>query len=390
MSAAPNRIAINAGGAYVTGLNAVVAGAVLAANELGWEVTGIRDGYEGLLFHERYPHCGLMKLTPDKVAMFSDAADALLGTSSMNPFSVRTLQKYEDDMEGIEEVDRSGDVLAALQQEQIDGVISIVGRRAMGVAWKLGKKGVKTVCVPESVENDTAATVLSFGFNTALSFTVELLERLRRAALAGRKVAVVEVLGQHAGWLALQAGIASSADAILIPEIPFDLAKVAQRLTQNRESGRAPSLIVVSEGARAALQTQPDSSGAIEHTRRALSPGSSEEGTDGGRKVIDKSGAAAGAVALEIQRRSDRQTFPFVLSEIIRGGRLTATDCQLGMAYGAAAVHGLRDGHGGVLTAFQPEIAYVPLADAVNKIRTVPPTSQFLQAARAMGISLGD
>jgi 6-phosphofructokinase 1 len=102
-------------------------------------------------------------------------------------------------MEGIEEVDRSGDVLAALQQEQINGVISIVGRRVMGVAWKLAKKRVKTVCVPESVENDTAATAVSFGFNTALLFTIELLER---------KVAMVEVLGQHAGWLALQAGMA--------------------------------------------------------------------------------------------------------------------------------------------------------------------------------------
>lgn len=391
MSEAPTRIAINAGGPYVPGLNAVVAGAALAAHELGWEAFGIRDGYEGLLFRDRYPHGGLLKLAPESVAGIAEAADGFLGTSRIDPFYVRTIQKYEDEMEGVEEIDRSSELLTTLQNEQIDGVISVVGRRPLSIALKLANKGLKTLCVPESVENDIAST-MSLGFNTALSFSIELLERLRTAARATRKIAVAEVLGEHTGWLALQAGIAACADAILIPEIPFDLAKVAQRLKQNRESGRAPSLIVVSEGARAVQQGQPrlESTGTIEHTRRALSPGASEEGTDGGRKVIDRSGAAAAAVALEIQRRSDRETFPFVLSEILRGGRLTATDCQLGMAYGAAAVRAFHDGHSGVLIAFQPQIAYVPLADAVNKIRTVPPDSQFLQAARAMGISLGD
>jgi len=393
MSTAPTRIAINAGGAYVPGLNAVVSGTVLAAHELGWEVVGIRDGFEGLLFRDRYPEGGLLKLTPNKIAGFTEAADALLGTSRINPFRVRTVQKYEDDMEGIEEIDRSDELLTALRQEQIDGLISVVGRRAMSVSWRLAKKdGVKTLCVPESVENDMAATALSFGFNTALTFTIELLDQLRTAARSSRRIAVVEVLGEHVGWLALQSGIATSADAVLIPEIAYDLASVAERLKRNQRRGRSPSLIVVSEGARPADhgETKPESAGAIEHTRRALSPGSTSEGTSNGARVIDRSGALAEAVALEIQRRCDHETFPFALNQMIRGGRITPTDRQLGMAYGAAAVSGLHSGHSGEMVAFRPEISYVPLAEALNKIRTIPHDSQFVLAARALGISLGD
>lgn len=203
---------------------------------------------------------------------------------------------------------------------------------------------------------------------------------------------VAEVLGEHAGWLALQAGIATSADAVLIPEIPFDLAKLTQRLKQNQQRGRSASLIVVAEGAHSADggQSADESAGATEHMRRALSPGSSSDGTSGGTRVIDRSGATAEAVALEFQRRCDHETFSFVLSQMLRGGRITPTDRQFGMAYGAAAVSGLHSGHSGELVAFRPELSYVPLAEAINKIRTVPASSQFILAARALGISLGD
>lgn len=380
------RIAINAGGSYAPGSNAIVAGTVLAAHELGWEVVGIRDGFEGLLFPDRYPQGGTLKLTPERVAGLTESADALLGTSHINPFRVRAVQKYEDEMEGIEEVDRSGELLTAIHKEQIDGLISVVGRRALSVSWKLAKKsGLKTLCVPESVENDMAVTALSFGFNTALSFAIELLDELHNVARASRRVAVVEVLGEHAGWLALQAGIALPADAVLIPEIPFDLEKVAQRLKQNEQCGRSPLLIVVAEGARPASDSLLGN-----ESEGALSPGSSSEGSSDGTRVIDKSGAMAETVALEIQRLCDHETFPFVLSQMIRGARISATDRQLGMAYGAAAVSGLNSGHSGELVTFQPEVSYVPLIEALNKIRTVPPTSQFLFVARALGISLGN
>ena len=243
------RIAVNAGGGYVPGMNAVAAGVARAAHHLGWECVGIRDGYEGVLFPDRYPGGGVVPLTPAAVDGLADAPAPLLGTSRVDPERVRTVTD-----EVVTEPDRSADVLVALKRERIDAVVSVVDRRAMGIAWKLQKKGLPTVCVPESVENDLAVTELSFGFNTAVSFTVELLDRVRQAARSTHRVAVVEVLGQFAGWLALHAGTAALADAVLIPEIHYDLGKVAARLTAG---GPRPALVVVAEGAaRSGTQTQ--------------------------------------------------------------------------------------------------------------------------------------
>ena len=270
----------------------------------------------------------------------------------------------------------------------------MVDRRAMSVAWKLERNGLKTVCVPESVENEVATTAYSFGFNSALSFSIELLDRIRAGARARHKIAVVEVLGEHTGWLALQAGIAALADAILIPEMPYNLDKVAERLVLNQRDNRRPALVVVAEEARPACDGGDSSSrgaGTIENIRRALSPGSSAEGTSNGRRVIRRSGAASEAVAPELQRRTNIESFSFVLDQVLRGGPITSVDRQIGLAYGAAAVRGLTDGPTGEMVAFQPtHIAFVPLAQAVNKVRTVPPASEFVLAARALGISLGD
>ena len=130
----------------------------------------------------------------------------------------------------VEEVDLSDQLLAALRAERIDGVIGVVGGRGLSILYKLHRKGLNTVCVPRSIENDIAVTSVSFGFNTALSFTIEMLDRVRQAAQSARKIAVVEVLGEQSGWLALQAGIAVCADVVLIPEIPADLKAVAARL----------------------------------------------------------------------------------------------------------------------------------------------------------------
>src|SRR5512137_1326285 len=241
------RIAINFGGGYVPGLNSVIAGAVLAAQELGWETVGIRDGFEGLLFPDRYPDGGVMTLTPASVENLNGATGCILGTAAQSdPFHVRTINA--ENM--VEEVDRSDELLGIIRKERIDAVISVVGARALSILWKLSRKGLQTVCVPKSVENDVAATMLSFGFNSALSFVSEMLERCRQAAQSARRIAVVEVLGDHSGWLALQAGMAVCADAVLIPEIPYDLCKVATKLREKGKTGQAFGLVVVAEGAK--------------------------------------------------------------------------------------------------------------------------------------------
>ena len=235
------------GAGYVPGINAVIMGAALAAGKLGWEMVGIRDGFDGLLHPERYPDGGLLTLSPELVENLDPTAAGLLGQAPrVDPFHVRRVN--DDDM--VEEVDMSDELLQRLQAEDIDAVISVVGGRGLSILYKLHRKGLNAVCVPRSIENDIAATAVSFGFNSALSFTIEMLDRVRQAAQSARKIAVVEVLGEQAGWLALQAGIAVCADAVLIPEIPCDLQAVAARLKDKVTPRRPYGLVVVAEGAK--------------------------------------------------------------------------------------------------------------------------------------------
>ncbi len=379
------RVGIELGGGYVPGLNAVIAGAVLAAAELGWEVVGIRDGFDGLLFPDRYADGGIREFTREGVENLLSGAGAHLGTGARSdPFHVRAIDAENQ----VRELDRSDALLTAIASQGLDAVISVVDARALTIHWKLHRKGLKTVCIPESVENDVAVTQLSFGFNSALSFATEMLDRMRQAAQAARRIGVVEILGEHAGWLALQAGMAVCADAILIPEIPYDLPKVAKHLSGRLGPGRAHGLVVVAEGAAPAAENRPRVGAGDDPLRAALSPGA--RGLEGGH-VIRRSGHAAESVALELQRLTNHETYPLVLGQLVKGGPATAVDRQLALGYGAGAVRALQEGLSGVVVAFQPlELTFVPLQEALNKVRTVPPASVFVQTARSLGIALGD
>ena len=381
MNTKQKRIAVNVGGGYVPGLNAVITGVVLAASELGWEVVGICDGFEGLLFPENYPDGGLIPLIPQLIENI-DLAGAILGTAVRNdPFHVRTINS--DNL--VEEVDKSEQLLETLRDNQIDGVISIVGNRGLSILYKLHRKGLKSICIPRSVENDMATTMLSFGFNSALSFTTEMLDRARQAAHSARKIGVVEVLGEQAGWLALQSAIAVGADAVLIPEIPYDLPKIAAKLQQKCKSGRSHGLVVVAEGA-IPLDNQPSANVAYS-LKASLSPLATD---NQGSYVIQKSGQAAQTVALGLQRLIDEETYPLVLSSWVKGGTLTAVDRQLAVCYGAGAVRAINSDKNGVMVAFQPpDLEFVPLAETINKVRTVPANSELIEIARAIGICLG-
>lgn len=376
------RIIINFGGGYVPGLDAVVQGTVLAAHELGWEVLGVRDGFDGLLHPERYPQGGVIPLTPELLAHASGGH--LLGNATRtDPFHVREVNA--DNM--VEEVDRSDDLIARIAEQKIDAVVSVVGPQALSILFRLHRKGLPVICVPTSVENDVAATQLSFGFNSALSFAVEMLDRVRQAAGATGKVGVVEVLGEHAGWLALQSGIAACADAVLIPEVPYDLQGVAAKLKARQAAGRGPGLVIVAQGARPKSAPLPVEA-AGDSLRASLSPGAT--GAEG-QHVIDASGSAAKSVAHELQRLTDLAAYPLVLGPLVKGGAPTAVDRQLGLAYGAGAVRALDAGKSGVMVSFQPpDLAFVPLAEAINKVRTIPADSLFLKIARSLGITLGD
>jgi 6-phosphofructokinase 1 len=219
--------------------------------------------------------------------------------------------------------------------------------------------------------------------------TIELLDRARQAASSARKIAVVEVLGAHAGWLALQAGIAACADAVLIPEVPCSLDAVAAHLRQRMMSGRPYGVVVVAEGfrlldaSRAGTETQ-----AVNPLKASLAPLATGMGSSG--HVIRRSGQAAAEVASGLQLSIAEEAFPLVLGPWTRGGTPTAVDRQLGLAYGAGAVRALRAGEDGVMVAFvPPDIRFVPLAEAINRVRTVPDDSEFIQIALSLGICLG-
>lgn len=376
------RIAINMGAGFVPGINAVITGAAMAAGRMGWEMVGIRDGFEGLLHPDHYPDGGLVTLSPKLVENLDPSAGGVLGQSPrIDPFNVRKV----DQNEMVEEVDMSDELLNRLKAENIDALISVVGGQGLSILYKLHRKGLNTACIPRSIENDIASTSVSFGFNSALSFTIEMLDRARQAAQAARKIAVVEVLGAQAGWVALQAGIAAGADAVLMPEITCDLKTLAGRLKDKISPRRPYGLVVVAEGAKFTKKTPKEENPSS--LKASLSPLTTGEASE---YVINRSGKAAETVAMALQLLIAEETYPLVIGPWVRGGTPTAVDRQLGMAYGAGALQALKGGKNGVMVAFvPPEIKFVPLAEAINKVRTVPVDSEFLKIADSLGIYCG-
>jgi ATP-dependent phosphofructokinase / diphosphate-dependent phosphofructokinase len=385
MNTNKKRIAIMVGAGFVPGMNAVIKGAAVAADRLGWEVVGVRDGFEGLLHPDRYPEGGLVDLSPSLIENLDPAAGSVLGQSGrVDPFHVR--QVNQDEM--VEEVDQSDELLARLKAEKIDALIPVVGGQGLTIIYKLHCKGLNTVCVPRAIENDIASTLVSFGFNSALSATIEMLDKARQAAQAARKIAVVEVLGSQAGWLALQAGIAVCADAVLIPEIPCNLQTLAAKLKEKMTARRAYGLVVVAEGARLVdnpkAGTDKPPTDSLKASLSPLAVG------DNSTHVIQRSGQAAETVANRLQLLIAAETYPLVVGPWARGGVPTAVDRQLGLAYGAGAVQALNAGQNGVMVSFQPpHIKFVPLAEAINKVRTLSKDGMFMEIAQSLGIYFG-
>jgi len=357
------RVAINVGAGFVPGMNSVLMGAALAGGRLGWELVGIRNGFEGLLHPDRFPDGGLVPLSIELVENLDPATGGILGQAPCaDPFHTPTAHQAEADL--------SDELLKRLEEEKFEALISAVGNQGLEILYKLHLKGLHTVCIPRSVENDIASTSISLGFNTALSVTIEMLNKAYQAARSARKVAVVEVLGEQAGWIALQAGIAARADVVLIPEIPCNLKHVAARLKDKISPRRPYGLVVVAEGAK--------------FVNDAPAKGEAQDSTP------QQSEQAAEHTARTLQSLVDGEFHPLVIGPWARGGNPTAVDQQLGMAFGAGAVELLKSGQTAVMTAFvPPDIEFLPLKEAIRKVRTVPPESEFLGIAQSLGIYLG-
>ncbi|MBZ5856955.1 6-phosphofructokinase [Flavihumibacter profundi] len=380
------RVAIALGAGFTPGVNAIIMGAAISAHRLGWQVVGIIDGFEGLLFPERYPNKGLIDLNADTISKLNPLESDAMGTASMvDPFNVRSI----NDLDMVEEVDMSDLLLQNLKKENIDAVIAIMMGRGLSILHKLNLKGLQSVCIPRSVENDMAATAVSFGFNSALSFTIEMLDRAKGAAKSAHRVGVIEVLGAKSGWLALQSGTAVLADAVIMPEYPCDVNRLAEHLKSRINRDRPYGLVVVAEGASFTNLSGTTTSEKSMALKKALSPLAKEE--ESGQFVINRSGKAAAVLSNALQSMMTEEIFPLVLGPWTRGGSATAVDRQLGLAYGSASVRALQSGQSGTMVSFMPpSMQFVPLIDSLNKVRTVQEESYFIEIARSLGIFTGE
>ncbi len=357
------RIAVNTGGGDAPGLNAVIRAVVRSAERLGWEVYGIRESYDGL-FEDR----GLVRLDRDAVRGITHRGGTILGTTNRgNP--LRWPVTAEDG--SVSYVDRSQEVLDALAEAEIDALIAIGGDGSLDIAHQLHAKGLRVVGVPKTIDNDLAATSLTFGFLTAVETATDAIDKLHSTAEAHQRVMVVEVMGRSAGWIALFSGIAGSADVILIPEIPYDLGRVCEKIESRYvDERREFAIVVVAEGAFPV--------GGAPLFQQA----------GGGQRRL---GGMAQQVAMDIEERTGRETRHLVLGHLQRGGGPNSYDRLLALRFGAAAVKLVRDGRFGCMVALDPpDVLAVPLGEAIARIKTVPVDGDIVQTARALGTCMGD
>jgi len=358
------RIAISTGGGDAPGLNAVIRAAVLGAINRGWDVLGIKRGFAGLLGED-----DVVQLTRDSVRGITHLGGTILRTTNRgNPFHYprkRPDGTYED-------YDRSDELIQNAKSFGIDAIITIGGDGSLEIAQRLFEKGVKIVGVPKTIDNDVSGTVSTFGFDTAVNTAIEAIDKLHTTAESHDRVIVMEVMGRQAGFIALHAGVAGGADVVLIPEIPFDVGKVCDKVMDRDRAGRKFSIVVVAEGAF--------ERGGEESTLGESMPGQAK-----------RVGGVAEKLAREIQTRTGKETRSLVLGHLQRGGMPTGYDRLLATRFGGAAVRAIEDGAWGHMVALQtPHIVYVPFVDVLQQTKRVDPSHDVVQTARATGISFGD
>lgn len=363
-----HKIAISTGGGDAPGLNAVIRAATLSALKRGWEVFGVRDGYNGLMMPEQFIEGGLVPLTRERVRGITHLGGTILGTTNRgNPLHFPV--KNPDGTTS--EIDRSDELIRSFGMHGIDALISVGGDGSLAIAYALAQKGLWVVGVPKTIDNDLDRTVVTFGFDTAVAFATECLDRLNSTAASHRRVLVVEVMGRYAGWIALEAGVAGSADAILMPEIPYDLQKVASHILARERRGSRFSIVVVAEGAK------------------PLGGNVSVLSREVGR--AERLGGVGERVAAELEELTGKETRLVVLGHLLRGGSPTATDRLLSLRFGAAAVRAIEQGQRSVMVAVDPPVVqYVPLAEVAGRMKSVPLDCDTMLTARDLGISFGD
>lgn len=345
--AAVRRIAINTGGGDAPGLNAVIRAVTLGALDRGWEVVGIRDGYDGL-----FESGGVVSLDRDAVRDITHLGGTMLGTTNRgNPFATG----------------RGAEVAARLHDLDVDVLVAVGGDGSLSIAHLLSGHGIPVVGVPKTIDHDLEHTDQTTGFDSAVSFATECIDRLISTTTAHGRVMVIEVMGRTTGWIALHSGIAAAANAILIPEIPYDIEVVAERVRERAARGQDYSIVVAAEG--------------------ATPIGGDVTTVEGSTRL----GGVAATIAAELELRTGKEARSLSLGHLLRGGSPTASDRLLGLRYGAEAVLAIASGARNVMVALDgDEARLVPLADIAGRARLVPADCGALRTARSIGVCLGD
>jgi 6-phosphofructokinase 1 len=355
------RIGVLTGGGDAPGLNAVIRAVVKAASNSGIACIGLEDSFDGLIEPDRS-----RVLTPHDVTGILRLGGTVLGTTNRgNPFAYPVTTS-----EGVH--DYSDRVVYMFRKMELDALIVIGGDGTLAIAHQFGMRAIPIVGVPKTIDNDIVGTTNCFGFDTAVAFATDAIDRLHTTAEAHKRILVVEVMGRYAGWIALYAGVAGGADAILIPEIPFDLDLVARRLRERDDWGAKFSIVVVAEGA----YPKGGTTSLLE---------SAHEG------FVERLGGIGTQVCRALAGLTGKETRSVVLGHLQRGGAPTSFDRVLATRFGGKAVELIKAGDFGTMVASAPpDIVARRLEDIVGQTKTVPLDHDLLLTARALGVTFGD
>ncbi|MFK7735540.1 MAG: 6-phosphofructokinase [Pirellulaceae bacterium] len=355
-------IGILTGGGDCPGLNAVIRSATKSAIYLGYQVVGFRRGFEGLADLET------MVLNLDNTATILDQGGTILGSTNKGRFSAKVgdNESRQVDPALIDLAKRN------LNKLEIDGLICIGGDGSLSIAQQLFEAGAPCVGVPKTIDNDLACTAFTFGFDSAVACAANALDRLHTTAASHERVMVLEVMGRHAGWIALHAGIAGGGDVILLPEIDWTFDGVCAKVLQRKQMGKEFTLVVVAEGAKLPGGDLVAQDSQDEHSQTRL-------------------GGIGEVVADQISQRLDVETRCVVLGHLQRGGQPTYFDRCLATQYGAHAIRLIEERKFGEMVTYNPpSVSSIKITEAVEHLSTVDPNGSAVQAARAMSVSFGD
>ncbi len=365
MAGSEKVIGVLTGGGDCPGINAVIRAVAKAAiKHRGWKVIGFRDGYAGVVVRDS------MELTNDSVSGILNTGGTILGTSNKaDPF--RWVEPGDD--WALEFSDRSDEVAAYCEELGLAALVCIGGDGTLNIAKRLYDKGIPIVGVPKTIDNDLSGTDITFGHDSAIATATNAIDKLHTTAESHHRVMVIEAMGRYAGWLALASGIAGGGDIILIPEIPFDMAKVSDAVLRRTERGKRFSIIVVAEGAK------PEGG---EQVIQQMVPDSPDPIRLGGIGKL---------VGNQVELATGFETRVTVLGHVQRGGSPTAFDRILATKYGVGAIELIEENQFGRMVCLRgSEIESVTIDAAVGKLKLVPTDSELVEIARRVGMSFGD